>query len=138
MSHYQSILPEFDVFKAPGPVRAPPGGQMLGRVPTRAAEFILNPGLTAMRGLGQDETAPPIAPAADQAAHWRSPTRDIGTVAAIGVIAVVGAIGYQIGKAMTPSGGKEMTWALVGVPVTLFTGPLGLGVMALYANYGRH
>ncbi len=132
MSHYQSILPEFDVFKAPGPVRAPPGGQMLGRVPTRAAEFILNPGLTAMRGLGQDETAPPIAPAA------ALPTREIGTVAAIGIIAVVGAIGYQIGKAMTPSGGKEMTWALVGIPVTLFTGPLGLGVMALYANYGRH
>jgi hypothetical protein len=132
MTHYQSILPEFDVFKAPGPVRAPPGGQMLGRVPTRAAEFILNPGLTAMRGLGQDETAPIAPPAA------MAPTREIGTVAAIGVIAVVGAIGYQIGKAMTPSGGKEMTWALVGIPVTLFTGPLGLGVMALYANYGRH
>lgn len=133
MSTYQSILPEFDVFKAPGPVTAPPGGQMLGRVPTRAAEFVLNPGLTAMRGLGADEApAPGVMPVSV------ATNREIGTIAAVGIIAVVGAIGYQIGKAMTPSGGKETTWALIGIPVTLFTGPIGLGVMALYANYGRH
>lgn len=147
---YESILPHFDVFTAaPGP-QAPPGGQMLGRVPMRrAASFMMNPGLHAMRGIGQD-TPPLPAPGVPQPAipppgpggtapHWSMPTANDWTMptwAAVLVVGAVGVLSYQIGKAMTPSGHKPMTWGLIAIPLGLFTGPLGLGGMAVYANYG--
>lgn len=145
MSHYQSILPEFDVFSSPGPVREPPGGQMLGGTGVRAASFLMNPGFSAMRGLGQSTEAPAspcppggkLDPVTGQCVGFGAPEK-ISTLAAFAIIGVVGALGYQVGKAMTPSGSKETTWGLVGIPLTIFGGPLGLGAMALYANYGRH
>lgn len=128
---YQSILPEFDVFRSPGPVREPPGGQMLGSVkPRRAASFILNPGVAAMRGLGQAET-----PDAPPSPVMPPEPKKIPVWAAVGILGLIGYLGYEIGSAMTPSGSKKTTWGLIGIPVTLFTGPLGLGVMAITRNH---
>lgn len=139
MNAYQSILPHFDIFTAPGPVRAPPGGQMLGVQGggRRAASFLMNPGLHAMRGLGQDAPTPaPVMPPGVPAA----PAREIPVWAAFLLLGAVGYFSYEIGSAMTPSGSKKTTWGLIGIPVGLFTGPLGLGVMAISSNHfvGRH
>jgi hypothetical protein len=129
---YQSILPHFDVLTAPGPIEPPEVGQMLG---FSTSNFVLNPGMAAMRGLGDAVTNPPSTEAiptepvpADDGA--------ISTGLALAIVGVVGYLSYEIGKAMAPSGSKKTTWGLVGVPVGLFTGPVGLGVMALVSNYG--
>lgn len=52
----------------------------------------------------------------------------------VAMTAAVGALSYQAGKAMTPAGSKKKTWGWVGVPVGLFTGPIGLGVMGWISN----
>ena len=130
---YQSILPNFDVFTPRGPVRNPPGGQMLGVTPRRAASFMLNPGMAAMRGLGEDAPAAPPAPVMPGA-----PAADKEKIPgwlAVTVIGAVGFLSYEIGSAMAPSGGKKTTWGLWGIPVGLFTGPLGLGAMAILSNH---
>lgn len=48
---------------------------------------------------------------------------------ALAFLAVAGVLSYQAGKAMAPSPADERTWAVVGVPVGLLTGVIGLGVM---------
>jgi hypothetical protein len=57
-----------------------------------------------------------------------------GAVLGIAILAGIGALSYQAGKAMAPSGSDKFTWGVVGVPVGLFTGAIGLGVMGLVAN----
>jgi len=133
VTHNQSILPHFDLFDTPtytgGPAaQAPEGG--LGKYRL----FALSPVVAAMKGLGADATVtdpsvPPVLGAPAQAAAT-------GTDVLVGVLllALVGAASYQAGKAISPSRADASTWGMVAVPVGLFTGALGLGVMGLMAN----
>lgn len=56
----------------------------------------------------------------------------IFAVLAVG-LAVRGGLGYMAGKAMTPSGSKESTWAWTGVAAAIFGGTLGLGIQGAVA-----
>jgi hypothetical protein len=38
---------------------------------------------------------------------------------------------------MAPSAAKETTWGWIGVPVGLFTGTLGLGIMGIVSNRSK-
>ena len=55
-------------------------------------------------------------------------------VVAMAFIAVTGALSYQAGKAMAPNSKAGDTWGWIGVPVGIFTGPWGLGVMGIVSN----
>lgn len=132
MSHdiYASILPNYDVFATPPPAVAParpgPGRdqfQLMG--PGSAGPgiaFLASPAGAALRGLGQTDIAP--AP----------PGR---IILGLGIMAAVGALSYQVGKAIAPGGSSESTWGWIAVPVGLLTGPIGLGVMAIASNRSR-
>jgi len=52
-------------------------------------------------------------------------------------ILIAGALSYQAGKAMTPPGSSKKTWGWIGVPVGMFTGGTGLGVMGWVSNAKR-
>jgi hypothetical protein len=129
MSNTRSILPTFDVFTAPG-VNVPPG------TPTQAAAgagalgksrfFALSPVVAAVKGLGDSDAS--VVSATDQ----RMTGGDILWTAAI--LGIAGALSYQVGKAIAPSRQDASTWGWIGVPVGLFTGVLGLGVMGVVAN----
>lgn len=131
MEHYQSILPNFDVFQAGPPVRhPPPGGQMLGtpRRAARAARFVASPAAAILSGFGQEAPSvptPSIPPAEDKPSI---------ALAIVG-LGVVGYLCYEIGAAMTPSGGDRKNWGLLGIPVGVIAGPFGLGVMAIVSNH---
>jgi len=132
MSHVRSILPNFDVFSAPG-VDVPPGAMTQAAAGTganglgKSRLFALSPVVAAVMGLGQD--TPPAGPAAPPAGM--STTDVVWTVAILGI---AGALSYQAGKAIAPSRQDASTWGWIGVPVGLFTGVLGLGVMGAVAN----
>jgi len=131
MSTLQSILPEFDVFVAPGISVAPnaiteaaagTGQSGLGK----SRLFALSPVLATMKGLGADEPAVPGMPA---------PAVGAGdALLGLLILGAIGALGYQAGKAMAPSSSDRTTWGWIGVPVTLFTGGIGLGVMGIVSN----
>jgi hypothetical protein len=57
-----------------------------------------------------------------------------GSALALAFLALGGYLSYQAGMAMTPGGSKPKTWGWIGVPVGLFTGPIGLGVMGIVSN----
>jgi hypothetical protein len=133
MANARSILPNFDVFTAPG-VNVPPG------TPTQAAAgagalgksrfFALSPVMAAVKGLGADDVAVPGVTVS--APSQRMGAGDIAWTMAI--LGVAGALCYQAGKAIAPSRQDATTWGWIGVPVGLFTGVLGLGVMGVVAN----
>jgi hypothetical protein len=137
MDTFQSILPEFDVFQPPPAPQAPPGGQMLGAARAgKAAKYLMSPGGAMLAGLGDDTTAamPGVVPAnamSNGAASAGS------MVLGLLFLAGVGYLSYEVGVAMTPSGSNKLTWGLIGVPLGIFTGPVGLGVMALVANHRK-
>lgn len=133
--HYQSILPNFEPLTAPGPIQAPPGGQMLGSL-SKKASFLMNPGLHALRGLGQD--TPPLPSDVPQPEiPPEALDRTISPVVGVIILGVLGFLSYEIGSAMTPSGSKKQTWGLVGIPVGVLTGPIGLGIMGIVSNHRR-
>jgi len=139
MDHYQSILPEFDIFSSPGPVREPPGGQMLGSLtPRRAAAFLASPGMAALRGLGV-ETPDAPEPVMPGPAAPAAPAEDksMPVLVALGILGVFGYLSYEIGVAVAPSGSNKRTWGFIGIPVGILSGPLGLGVMAIVSNHGK-
>jgi hypothetical protein len=131
MNDERSILPTFDVFSAPnGPTYAPqPGADGLGKLRL----FALSPVVAAVKGLG-DDAAPSAA---------LSPTGVAGPVSApsfLGLAAILGIVGvlsYQAGKAIAPSRSDSTTWGWIGVPVGLFTGVVGLGVMGAVSNHRK-
>jgi len=61
----------------------------------------------------------------------------LGIVLAVGLIAGVGWLSYQAGSAMAPRPSSRKTWGMVGIPLGLFTGPLGLGIMGAVSNQGK-
>jgi hypothetical protein len=133
MSNQQSILPKFDAFVSPDgggagamgafatPVRQQQAAQSgLGK----SRIFALSPVFAAMNGLGEA--------AADPSGTRPMTAGDVATAAM--VIGIVGALSYQAGKAIAPSRQDATTWGWIGVPVGLFTGVLGLGVMGVVSN----
>jgi hypothetical protein len=135
VGEYQSILPVFDPFEAPPRVQAPPEGQMLGGVSGRghrAAKFVMSPAAAMLSGTGQTDALSPV-PAPPLPVVDRS--MNVGW--ALVVLGVVGYLSYEVGTAMTPPGSKKTNWGLLGIPVGIFTGPIGLGVMAIVSNHGR-
>jgi hypothetical protein len=133
MANARSILPNFDVFSAPG-VNVPPG------TPTQAAAgagalgksrfFALSPVMAAVKGLGADDVVVPGVAVA--VPSQRMDAHDV--VWTMAILGVAGALCYQAGKAIAPSRQDATTWGWIGVPVGLFTGVLGLGVMGVVAN----
>jgi hypothetical protein len=51
-----------------------------------------------------------------------------------GLLVIGGILSYQAGKAMAPRSSSEKLWGWIGVPVGLFTGTLGLGIMGIVSN----
>ena len=134
----RTILPDFDVFSAPG-VNVPPGAITEASAGTgasglgRSRLFALSPIVAAVKGLGDDTTAGPAAASAPASALM-SGGDVLWTVAILGI---AGALCYQAGKALAPSRQDSTTWGVVAVPVGLFTGVLGLGVMGAVANHRK-
>lgn len=92
--------------------------------------------------------APPPAKTAADILYSMSPAAGAAKVAGIGTIdqrdtasaalgllylGIAGTLSYFAAAAMTPSGSKARTWGLIGIPVGLFTGPIGLGIMGIVA-----
>lgn len=55
----------------------------------------------------------------------------IGAGVGVLLIAVTAAFSYYAGAAMAPRPTDKNTWGLVGIPVGLFTGAWGLGIMGI-------
>jgi hypothetical protein len=136
----QSILPRFDVFAPPTAANGMGAYATPARRPVAAQSglgmsrmFALSPVVAAMKGLGAaDATAPAGAGPGFYAEFSRA---EAGAwLYILAIVAAAGALSYQAGKAMAPSGGDKSTWGLIGVPVGLFTGVIGLGFMGLVAN----
>ena len=137
MSNMQSILPNFDVFTAAAITRPPRGMITEAAAGTgltglgKSRLFALSPVVAAMKGLGDDaSSAPSVSPPAVSVTGGDV----IWTVAILGV---AGALCYQAGKAIAPSRQDAPTWGWIGVPVGLFTGVLGLGIMGVVANHRK-
>jgi hypothetical protein len=132
----RSILPDFDVFSAPG-VNVPPGAITQASAGTGASGlgksrlFALSPVVAAMKGLGDD--AVPTTPVA--AADSKVSGADL--VWTVAILGIAGALCYQAGKAIAPSRQDATTWGWIAVPTGLFTGVLGLGVMGAVANHRK-
>lgn len=124
----RSILPHFRVF-------TPPEQPMSGI--GKYGIFALSPVVAAMKGLGDD---PPAAAASDPTAAMIAPVTTPVPAKAADVawtaifLGVVAAVSYSAGKAMAPSREDRSTWGWIGVPVGLFTGVVGLGVMGAVSN----
>lgn len=62
----------------------------------------------------------------------------LDTTASVGLglllVALTGVFSYYAGSAMAPSGSKEKTWGIIGIPVGMLTGAWGLGVMGIVAR----
>jgi hypothetical protein len=129
----RSILPDFDVFTAPG-VQVPPGAMTEAAAGTqglgKSRLFALSPVVAAMKGLGDDAVLP-AAPGVD--------TKVTGSdlVWTVALLSLAGALCYQAGKAIAPSKQDATTWGWIAVPTGLFTGVVGLGVMGFLANRRR-
>ena len=119
----------------PGSNRAPGAAAGLGVVPASPSAgltvpmlALVSPGVAVMRsgrpqaGIGQTD------PSATGLSR--------GTAFAVGaaLLALQGLLSYQIGKAIAPSGASAKKWAWIGVPVGMFTGTLGLGIMAVVST----
>jgi hypothetical protein len=135
----QSILPRFDAFAGMSGAAGMGGMGAYARPLARHANnggqsgmgsiFALSPVVAAMKGLGANDGE--RGDGFDVA--WNR--ANSGTfVLGLAILGAVGALSYQAGKAMAPSGGDKAMWGWVGVPVGLFTGALGLGVMGFVAN----
>lgn len=57
--------------------------------------------------------------------------------AGVAILCIVGALGYQAGSAMAPDRRDEKLWGWIGVPLGMFTGTIGLGIMGAASNMKR-
>ena len=123
----QSILPHFRIFTPP---EQPMSG--IGKYGLLA----LSPVVAAVKGLGDDAPAPATDPTAPMMAPVMTPVpakaADVAWTAIF--LGVVAAVSYSAGKAMAPSREDRSTWGWIGVPVGLFGGVIGLGVMGAVSN----
>ena len=98
-----------------------------------AVDVLQSPAAAALRlargasGLGQDED---LMIGGGGAAAVGA----VGIAVVVSLLAAAGFLSYKAGKAMAPSGSKASTWGWVGVPVGMFTGVWGLGVMGWVAG----
>lgn len=119
----RSTLPDFRVFTDPEPGR--PSSRMPVSPPYDSSTMgmgtalrMSSPALAAFRGLGDMQV----------------PGGSVGPLLGVLILAGVGALSYQAGKAMTPRGSKASTWGWIGVASGMLTGPIGLGVMGIVSN----
>lgn len=61
----------------------------------------------------------------------------VGALIAGAVLLTSGVGGYYTGKAVAPSREKRTKYGLIGIPVAMLTGPVGLGVMAFVGGRNR-
>jgi hypothetical protein len=121
-----------------------------GCTPVGLGAAILSPGISGLRlasnpqcaGLGMmNPRSPDGLGQADEFARGAGMGVGLGAgaVVAVGVAILVlgGFLSYQAGKAMAPNRAGAKTWGWIGVPVGLFTGAPGLGVMGWISNAGR-
>ena len=123
----QSILPHFRVFTPPAPPMSGIGKYGL---------LALSPVVAAVKGLGDDAPAvDPASAAMSVPAAVATPPAGAADVAWTALfLGVVAAVSYSAGKAMAPTRADGSTWGWIGVPVGLFTGVIGLGVMGAVSN----
>jgi len=127
MNHTRTILPTFDVFDSASdaPIaNRPDSADGLGRFRL----FALSPVVAAVQGLGDDAVAPALPGVA------ASPVSGSGVLGIAAFLGIVGFASYQAAAAMAPSRGDRSHWGWIGVPVGLFTGVVGLGVMGFVAK----
>lgn len=111
MSHY-----------SPWNTQTPPApAPVTQNVQLRPAVAMLSPALAIqqMTGLGQTTDKQKLA---------------IGAGLGILLIGVTAVLSYYAGAAMAPSPSGRKTWGIVGIPVGMFTGAWGLGVMGIVAG----
>jgi len=127
----RTILPTYNVFTPPAPPMSGVGKYSL---------FALSPIVAAVKGLG-DDAAPsavaPTIPLPTPGIPGAPPSAVMGpgdVVWTLMFLGVVGAVSYSAGKAMAPSREDRSTWGWIGVPVGLFGGVIGLGVMGAVSN----
>lgn len=123
MEDFRTILPTFEEFGPTEDTPMFPVREGIGKFRL----FALSPVVAAMKGLGADEALPGTASVMDRASG-----SDV--MWGMAIIALVGAASYQAGRAIAPSRADASTWGWIGVPVGLFTGVLGLGIMGYVAN----
>jgi hypothetical protein len=124
----QSILPTFDVFSQDVPAGAMTQAAAGTGAVGKSRFFALSPVVAAIRGLGDA----PADTGTGVPVDTKMTSADMAWMLAI--LGVAGALSYQAGKAIAPSRQDATTWGWIGVPVGLFTGVLGLGVMGIVAN----
>lgn len=119
----RSTLPDFRVFTDPEP--GMPSSRMPVAPPYDSSTMgvgnamrMASPALAALRGMGDMQV----------------PGGSVGPVLGLLLLAGVGALSYQAGKAMAPRGSKPSTWGWIGVASGMLTGPIGLGVMGIVSN----
>lgn len=104
---------------------APPVAARNGAMSVDPALALVSPAVAIQRmsGLG----GPPSVGQTDY---------DVAVGAGVGIllIAVTAAFSYYAGAAMAPSPSAKNTWGLVGMPVGLFTGAWGLGIMGIVSE----
>ena len=120
-----------------------------GCAPVGLGEAILSPGISGLRlasnpscaGLGMMSRSPDGLGADDGAARAAGMGFGMGAGAVVavgvGILVLGGFLSYQAGKAMAPNRAGAKTWGWIGVPVGLFTGAPGLGVMGWVSNASR-
>jgi hypothetical protein len=117
-----------------------------GCTPVGLGEALFSPGISGLRlatnpqcaglgarradGLGQDENFQPSGAGAGVGAA-------AVVAAGVALVVIAGWLSFQAGKAMAPNRQKAGTWGWIGVPVGLFTGAPGLGVMGWISNASR-
>lgn len=131
MSNVRSILPNFDAF-APGALPLQSNLQQAAAGLGKSRFFALSPVFAAVKGLGADD---PVLPGVSAPSNQKMDAGDM--VWAFAILGVAGALCYQAGKAIAPSRQDATTWGWIGVPVGLFTGVLGLGVMGVVSNHRK-
>ena len=131
MNHTRTILPTYDPFTPPGQYPADVRAQSVGKYSLIA----LSPVVAAVKGLGDDPPAvDPAAAAASPALVAPAAMTPAGVAWTAMFLGVVAALSYTAGTAMSPTRQESSTWGWIGVPVGLFTGVVGLGVMGAVAN----
>lgn len=113
----------------------------LGCTPVGFGEAIFSPGLSGLRLVTNPRCAG-VGLAGRRSPDGLGTTGEVvggAAVVAVGVALVLlaGVLSYQAGKAMAPNRAKAGTWGWIGVPVGLFTGAPGLGVMGWISNSSR-
>lgn len=133
MSHQQSITSYYAV-------RPPLGKIPLGNIPVRPIHSPLQSAVSIVSSTTPIAMANKVKGNASaiqglgQFANGGGFVGGMSVALAAGILVAFGALSYQTGKAMAPNNAKAKSWGWIGVPVGMFTGPIGLGIMGIVSN----